>query len=79
MLSRSSAAPAALQENNWFDPNALVQTGPGIPRWDFNVYRLNWSGPVRADHDVQLYLLPPWAFRLISLLRLLLLGGVLLP
>ena len=76
--ARGITRRASPPENNAFDPNALVQTGPGIPRWDFNLYELEWSGPVRADHSVQLYLLPPWAFRLISLLRLLLLGGVLL-
>ena len=39
-----------------YAPDAMLQTGPGTPDWQFLTYRLNWSGPVdpaqtRAPHD----------------------------
>ncbi|MDT9001664.1 hypothetical protein RQP53_20475 [Paucibacter sp. APW11] len=52
------------------DPSARVQTGPGLPRWNWHSYSLNWQGPVRQDQALSLWLLPPWAtviWRLLSL------------
>lgn len=75
-----------------FDPNAKVQTGPGLPSWRWNEFRLSWQGPVQASQTLRLYLLPPagtvvlrlgsLALMVLALLRLLsgasggLLGGV---
>ncbi|OQY25487.1 MAG: hypothetical protein B6I37_00870 [Desulfobacteraceae bacterium 4572_35.2] len=55
-----------------YDPNIKVQTGPGIPQWQWRQIQLSWNGPVTADQQLKLYLLPPLAT------RLLLLSGVLL-
>lgn len=64
-----------LGSSGWVDPNAVVQTGPGVPSWGRSQgYELRWSGPVRADHRFTLYLVPPWLFRLLGLLRVLLLA-----
>ncbi len=69
----SYASP--LRSSGWMDPNSVVQTGPGIPSWGGSGgYTLRWSGPVRADHRFALYLVPPWLFRLLGLLRVLLLA-----
>jgi hypothetical protein len=47
-----------------FDPNAMVQVGPGIPNWQWNTYELNWSGPVTADQDVRLIIMSETLHRL---------------
>ena len=53
------------------DPQAVVQTGPGIPRWAWDRYTLTWNGPVASTHEMRLILLPPWADMLLSILRVL--------
>ena len=57
-----------------YAPNAVVQAGPGIPSWRWNTYRLVWSGPVDADQDMRLVVLPRW---LVSLLRFVAVGLIL--
>lgn len=42
-----------------FDPNARVQTGPGLPRWTWRSVNLAWSGPVDGSEALTLRLLPP--------------------
>jgi hypothetical protein len=56
------------------DPNAVVQTGPGVPSWSWHQERLGWSGPVERGHRMQLYLLGPSANRVLNLLRVLLIA-----
>ncbi len=53
------------------DPQAVVQTGPGLPKWEWNTYALQWNGPVSQGHELRLFLLPPWADLLLSVLRVL--------
>lgn len=62
------------------DPNAIVQTGPGLPDWDWSTWRLEWTGPVRKDHTVALFLVSPQMNLVLGLLRvaLLILLGLLL-
>jgi hypothetical protein len=55
------------------DPNAVVQTGPGVPTWSWNQWSLSWSGPVRKDHQVHLWLLTPWMSRALTGVRVVLL------
>ncbi len=52
------------------DPNAVVQTGPGVPSWEWNRCTLGWTGPVAADHELRLFLVPPGVELLLSLLRI---------
>lgn len=58
------------EKQKQFKPDALVQTGPGVPDNAAKVLSLQWSGPVVADHNVQLYLISPTWMRLLTLLRL---------
>lgn len=51
------------------DPDAVPQTGPGIPDWEWANHRLEWNGPVTQDHRVRLWLLSPGLERLLSFLR----------
>ena len=61
-------------------PNAMVQTGPGIPSWRWNRHALSWSGPVDADQTVRLVVAPRWlvtALRFLEVLLLLAFAAVL--
>lgn len=68
-------------EQTRIDPNAIVQTGPGIPAWHWDSVRLSWSGPVASSERMKLYLTPPWLTRFgngISVVLCLILAGLLL-
>ena len=67
--SQVAKAPMTQQQ----DPNAVVQTGEGIPDWESGTWELNWSGPVPADHRVKLWLISPLANLVASIVRVLLL------
>lgn len=69
--ARKDRSRAALLEQ---DPNAQIQTGPGVPNWSWRSWRLGWSGPVEHTHTLQLYLLSPAVLALLSLLRIALVG-----
>ena len=51
---------------NRYAPSAIVQAGAGIPSWQWNSYRLSWSGPVEAGQTMRLMIMPRW---LVSMLR----------
>ncbi len=81
-LSGAAGKPAPLGKSamiqqralDEFDPNAVVQTGPGLPAWQWTRVDLSWNGPVSAGQTLDLYLLSPWQS---SLLRFLSIGLVL--
>jgi hypothetical protein len=54
--------------------NTQVQAGKGDPGWSWGRYGLSWSGPVLADQDMRLVLLPPWLTRPLRVLVVALLG-----
>ena len=57
----------------YYDAGAVIQTGPGLPRWSWRTVRLNWNGPVERGQEIQLVLIPPiinLALRLVSVLLL---------
>ena len=41
------------------DPNAVITTGPGLPRWEWRSVRLSWRGPVQRAQQIRLWLLSP--------------------
>jgi hypothetical protein len=41
------------------DPDAVVQTGPGLPTWQQSVVSLAWRGPVEKAQEVRLLLVTP--------------------
>lgn len=61
-----------------YDPNAYVQTGPGLPDWQWQRLALQWAGPVLADQQFVLYTLPPFATRLLNVISVLLLALLML-
>lgn len=59
------------------DPTATIQTGPGLPNWQWRTAQLTWNGPVAAGQQIGLYLLSPRGhliFNLLTILLVLLLG-----
>ncbi len=60
------------------DPNARVQTGPGVPAWQWNEVNLRWRGPVESSQQIGLTLLSPAANRALGFIRVLLVGALLL-
>jgi hypothetical protein len=42
-----------------YAPDAMLQTGPGIPNWSYLSYQLRWSGPVDEAQTVRLTIVPP--------------------
>lgn len=80
----SSSAPKKKREaasdsyrvfnTNVLDPSAIVQTGPGRPRWSFTSVPLRWSGPVERTQRLHLYLLSPPVNAALAVLRAVLLA-----
>lgn len=66
--ARRNLAPAAKNE----DPDAVVQTGPGLPDWTWQSWQLTWAGPVQRDHQFELWIMPPRLTRSLAVLRVLL-------
>jgi hypothetical protein len=74
MKQERAKAPKALM----YDPEALVQTGPGLPSWSWRTVSLQWNGPVARGETMSLTLLSPgWGLAL-SVARVVLLVVVLL-
>jgi hypothetical protein len=51
------------------DPQAMIQTGPGLPNWHWQVISLGWNGPVGPDQKVHLVLLSPVVNCILGFLR----------
>jgi hypothetical protein len=56
------------------DPNAQVQTGPGLPRWKWQTVEMGWNGPVQQQQDIQLWLISPQVNSLLGFARVALLS-----
>lgn len=79
-IARSLASKADKQEEqagagqfHETDPDALTQTGPGLPQWHWQTLDLSWNGPVLASQEVGLILIPPAVNLILNLLRVALL------
>ena len=74
LLARSKLEQPSPRPYQALDPEAKVQTGPGLPDWSWHSYQLAWDGPVRQDQSLDLWLLSPSANRVLVVLRVLLLA-----
>jgi hypothetical protein len=63
------SAPAVNFER--IDPTAKVQTGPGLPQWQWHKVQLSWNGPVDAAQTVRLWYLSPPVTMLLNVSRAL--------
>ena len=68
--SYSLPAPKAMVS---VDPDALIQTGPGLPDWQWTSLRLRWNGPVDRHQQIGLWLISPLGNLLLGLVRVVLL------
>ena len=55
------------------DPDALIQTGPGLPTWQWRSVQLRWNGPVDRAQQIRLWLVSPAMNLVLGLLRVALL------
>ncbi|MBI5593611.1 MAG: hypothetical protein HY881_24425 [Deltaproteobacteria bacterium] len=56
------------------DPQALIQTGPGLPSWKWRSFTLRWNGPVDKDQIFRLWLISPGFNLLLAVIRVILLA-----
>jgi hypothetical protein len=56
------------------DPKAVIQTGPGLPTWNWRRIPLRWNGPVSRQQEVRLRLLSPAVNLVLAFLRVFLLA-----
>ncbi len=52
-----------------FDPRAKLQTGPGLPKWQWNSIQLAWNGPVQPEQVVEFVYLSPALNSVLNWLR----------
>jgi hypothetical protein len=64
------AGTAGASENLGYDPAARIQTGPGVPQWEWRVTRFGWNGPVRATQQIHPILISAGLERFLSVLRI---------
>ncbi len=55
-----------------YDPDAKVQTGPGLPQWQWHKVYLSWNGSVDAQQALRLWYLSPAMVMLLNFLRVIL-------
>jgi hypothetical protein len=72
--SRNNYAKLKKKKLLQIDPNAQVQTGPGLPKWEWRNIPIHWSGPVDQNQSIKLWLLSPLANSLVGGIRVILLG-----
>lgn len=65
---------AGAQVFSEYDPDTTVQTGPGLPNWNWQNISLRWQGPVAKDQQMSLVLLPPPVTRILGMVKVLLLA-----
>ncbi|MCU7958946.1 MAG: hypothetical protein KZQ58_02905 [gamma proteobacterium symbiont of Bathyaustriella thionipta] len=56
------------------EPDARVQTGPGLPDWQWQAVQLGWNGPLEPDQQVHLYLISPAVHRLLNFFSIFLIA-----
>jgi hypothetical protein len=68
-LAQGYARGGKVENSAVYDPTAIVQTGPGLPRWRWTTLDLKWSGPVGSTQRLHLYLVPPSVNLILGLVR----------
>ncbi len=73
-----SAAPLRVpppkpDSNLLYEPNARIQTGPGVPNWSWRVTSFGWNGPVLGSQTVRPVLISLLVERALTVLRVVLL------
>ncbi len=71
--AKEAVPPAMPEELIQVDPKAVIQTGRGLPSWNWKEISLAWNGEVAEDQDVRLYLVSPALNGAVAVLRVILL------
>ncbi|MGZ5010219.1 MAG: hypothetical protein ACXV74_04580 [Methylobacter sp.] len=58
------------------DPKAKVQTGPGLPQWQWHKVLLSWNGSVDAQQQLRLWYLTPTQTMLLNFIRAVLVAAL---
>ena len=58
-LGSAPPSPRTPSETWQTDPNARIQTGPGLPTWQWQSIPLDWHGPVSQQQRIRLILASP--------------------
>ncbi|SMC72056.1 hypothetical protein SAMN02746065_10881 [Desulfocicer vacuolatum DSM 3385] len=67
---RAPALPAPHSMKMPVEPDAMTQTGPGLPRWQaFTTVPFSWSGPVAPGESISFTLIGPGMNRFLAFLR----------
>jgi hypothetical protein len=77
----STGSLVLAKENLAYDAKARIQTGPGVPEWNWRAMSFGWNGPVSATQEVNPVLISLTLERALTVLRvvlLLILAAVLL-
>lgn len=67
--SRGKVEESSSRRHDDTDPRAKLQTGPGLPTWQWHSVPLSWSGPVSPDQHVTMHFISPAANLTLNLLR----------
>jgi len=60
------------------DPDALIQTGPGLPGWKWQTVQMKWNGPVDKNQHIKLWLISPEVNLILAFVRIFLLAFLVL-
>jgi hypothetical protein len=72
-LSSTISSKPPRRELTAKDPDALIQTGPGLPTWRWRSVPLRWNGPVDRSQQIRLWLISPWMNLVLGFARAILL------
>lgn len=72
-IQLSEQQPTPRQTRLVSDPDALIQTGPGLPAWQWRSVQLRWNGPVDRTQQIRLWLVSPAMNLALGLIRVALL------
>ena len=72
-IQLSQQKPTPRQTRFSPDPDALIQTGPGLPVWQWRSVKLRWNGPVDRTQQIRLWLVSPAMNLALGLVRVALL------
>ncbi len=75
-FASSSYDYAYEQQRSYYtqDPNALIQTGPGLPSWKWKSIPMTWNGPVNKEQKIRLWLIPPSVNMVLAFVRVIMLA-----
>lgn len=71
-LSSGGVPKPAMPKPLMMDPDAMIQTGPGLPNWTWRRYAIQWDGPVQENQTIEITLISPAWHRLLNIMRILL-------